>query len=118
MDCSLPGFSVHGDSPGKNTGVGCHFLLQGIFLIQGSNLHLLCLLCWWADFFTTDPPGKPYKNVKRILKVYLRAEDKLCRVPHPQIWGIDLTAAHWVVNKFTGWPGQSWFTVARQETTL
>ena len=29
MNCSLPGFSVHGDSPGKNTGVGCHFLLQG-----------------------------------------------------------------------------------------
>ena len=26
--------------PGKNTGVGCHFLLQGIFLTQGSNLHL------------------------------------------------------------------------------
>ena len=24
MDCSLPGSSVHGDSPGKNTGVGCH----------------------------------------------------------------------------------------------
>ena len=30
--------------PGKNTGVGCHFLLQGIFLTQGLNLHLLCLL--------------------------------------------------------------------------
>ena len=29
------------DSPGKNTGVGCHALLQGIFLTQGSNLHLL-----------------------------------------------------------------------------
>ena len=29
------------DSPGKNTGVGCHFLLQGIFLTQGSNLGLL-----------------------------------------------------------------------------
>ena len=29
MDCSLPGFFVHGDSPGKNTGVGCHALLQG-----------------------------------------------------------------------------------------
>ena len=28
MNCSLPGSSVHGDSPGKNTGVGCHFLLQ------------------------------------------------------------------------------------------
>ena len=29
MDCSLPGSSVHGDSPGKNNGVGCHALLQG-----------------------------------------------------------------------------------------
>ena len=32
------------DSPGKNTEVGCHFLLQGIFLTQGSNPCLLCLL--------------------------------------------------------------------------
>ena len=37
MDCSLPGPSVHGDSPGKNTGVGCHALLHGIFPTQGSN---------------------------------------------------------------------------------
>ena len=37
MNYSLWGFSVHGDSPSKNTGVGCHALLQGIFLIQGSN---------------------------------------------------------------------------------
>ena len=37
----LSGSSVHGDSPGKNTGVGCHFLLQGIFPTQGSNLGLL-----------------------------------------------------------------------------
>ena len=37
MDCSLPGSSVHGNSPGKNFGVGCHALLQQIFLIQGSN---------------------------------------------------------------------------------
>ena len=27
MDCSLPGSSVHGDSPGKNIGVGCHALM-------------------------------------------------------------------------------------------
>ena len=44
MDCSLPGSSVHGILQGKNTGVGCHALLQRIFLTQGSNLHLLCLL--------------------------------------------------------------------------
>ena len=37
MDCSPPGSSIHGDSPGKNTGVGCHALFQGIFPSQGSN---------------------------------------------------------------------------------
>ena len=37
VDCSPPGSSVHGDSPGKNTGVGSHSLLQGIFLTWGSN---------------------------------------------------------------------------------
>ena len=47
MVCSLLGSSVHGHSPGKNTGVGCHALLQGIFLIQGSNPglpHCRCIL--------------------------------------------------------------------------
>ena len=33
----------------KNTGEGCHSLLQGIFLTQGLNLHLLCLLHWQVD---------------------------------------------------------------------
>ena len=37
MYCSPPGCSVHGDSPGKNTGAGCHALLQGIFPTQGLN---------------------------------------------------------------------------------
>ena len=42
MDCSPPGYSLHGDSPDKNTAVGCHALLQGIFPTQGSNpgLHI------------------------------------------------------------------------------
>ena len=44
VDCSLSGFSVHGDSPGKNTGVGCHALLQGPFPTQGSNPSLPH--CW------------------------------------------------------------------------
>ena len=47
------------DSPGKNTGVGCHVLLQGIFLIQGLNSRLLCLLHQQADSFPLTPPGKP-----------------------------------------------------------
>ena len=37
MNCSPPGSFVHGDSPGKATGVGCHALLQGIFPTQGLN---------------------------------------------------------------------------------
>ena len=36
-------------SPGKNTGVGCHFLLQGIFPTQGLISCLLCLLHWQVD---------------------------------------------------------------------
>ena len=35
MDCSLQVSSIHGDSPGKNTGVGSPFLLQGILPTQG-----------------------------------------------------------------------------------
>ena len=46
-------------SSGKNTGVGCRFLLQGIFPTQGSNSCLLCLLHWQEDSFILEPPGKP-----------------------------------------------------------
>ena len=54
MLCSISVF-VHAQSlspwhsPGKIAGVGCDFLLQVICLIQGSNLHLLCLLYWQVD---------------------------------------------------------------------
>ena len=43
----------------KNTGVGCHALLQGIFLTQGSNLYLLQLLHWQVGSLPLEPPGKP-----------------------------------------------------------
>ena len=59
MDCSPPGSSVHRDSPGKNTGMGCHALLQGIFPAQGSNLHLLYLLHWQVGSLPLAPSGKP-----------------------------------------------------------
>ena len=38
VDFSLADFSTHGDSPGMNTGVGCHALRQGIFPTQGLNI--------------------------------------------------------------------------------
>ena len=68
MDCSPPGSSVHGDSPGNDTGVGCHFLLQGIFPTQGSNPCLLRLLHRLVGSLTLAPPGmsmSPLNNVKR-----------------------------------------------------
>ena len=49
------------DSPGTNTGVGCRDLLQGIFLTQGSNPHLLGLpvyLHWQVSSLQLVPPGK------------------------------------------------------------
>ena len=55
-DHSLSG-SAHGDSPGKNTGVGCHALPQGIFPTQGSNPGLPH--CRWILYHL---PGKP-KNI-------------------------------------------------------
>ena len=52
MDDSLPGSSVHEDNfPSKDTGVGCHFLIQGIFPTQGLNQE--------TDALSSDLPGKP-----------------------------------------------------------
>ena len=58
MDCR-PGSSVHVDSPDKNTGVGCHALVQGTFPTQGFNPCLLCLLHWHVGSLPLVPPGKP-----------------------------------------------------------
>ena len=47
------------DFPGKNTGVGCHCLLQGIFLIRGVNMCLLHLLHWQSNSLPLTHPGSP-----------------------------------------------------------
>ena len=61
------------DSPGKNTGVGCHALLQGIFLTQGSNSHLLCLLyCRWI-LYPLSHWGSPiysHLNLSVLLEIF------------------------------------------------
>ena len=62
MDCNPPGsVGFLWDFPGNNTGVGCHFLFQGIFPTQGSNL---CLLHWRAD-------SLPLSHLGSILKLTL-----------------------------------------------
>ena len=59
------------DYPGKNTGVGCHFLLQRIFLTQESNPCLLCLLHWQADSLPLSHLGSP-----RVLTQQLKSCNK------------------------------------------
>ena len=46
-------------SPGKNTGMGCRLLLQGLFLIQGLNRHFLYLLRWQVDSLSLSHLGSP-----------------------------------------------------------
>ena len=67
MGCSPPCSSVHGDSPGKNTGVCCHALLQGIFPHPGIELvsHSPALA---GGFFTTSTTGS------RTIIIFLRPE--------------------------------------------
>ena len=55
------------DSPGKNTGVGFHALLQGIFPTQGSNLSLLCLLALAGRFFTTSATWGFYGSGSQVV---------------------------------------------------
>ena len=75
MDCSPSGSSVHGDSPGKNTGMGCPALLQGIFPTQGLNPHILPLLHWQAGSLPWAPPEKPTPFLPRLTEY---------RVNHPK----------------------------------
>ena len=56
--------------PGKKTGVGCHFLLQGIFSTQGSNPCLLHLLHCQVDSLPLVPPGKPKQERGMINKEF------------------------------------------------
>ena len=51
------------DFPGKNTGMGYHALLQGIFLTQELNPHILRLFHWQMDSLPLAPRGKPIKQL-------------------------------------------------------
>ena len=73
VDCSPSGSSVHGDSPGENTGVGCHALLHGIVPSSHTwNPHLLHPLHWYVGPLPLAPPGKPefYHRTLQINHTY------------------------------------------------
>ena len=86
MEYSPPGSSVHGDSPGKNTGVGCHALLQGIFPTQGSNPSLLRLLHWQTGSSPLVPPGEAMSHRPlgtRLWAGTYHLDHSPARMPHP-----------------------------------
>ena len=90
------GFSIHGDSPGKNTGVGCHALLQRIFPTQQSNPglpHCRMILHWLSH---QESPGNTYVSSIPLL---------LCKsTQRPQNTG----------SKSGNWKVQSQLTVSFQ----
>ena len=82
--------------PGKHTGVGCHFLLQGILLTQGSNPHLLCLLhCRWNLYPLNHQGSYTHTHILfQILFYYRLLEDNesssLCYKVGPCWLSIDI----------------------------
>ena len=81
---SLPGSSVHEDSPSKNTGVGCHALLQEIFPTQGSESDLHCR---WILYQLS------HQGSRRILEWVAYP---FCRGLHlgMQLWSLFLSSRH------------------------
>ena len=87
-----------GDFPGKNTEVICHFLPQGIFTIQRSNLHLLWLLhCGWILYHRAIEEALSGSNLKKDKTTYTEMPSVVLAIPlqyvimtHPRFTLIDL----------------------------
>ena len=107
MDCS-PSGSCLWDSPGKNTRVGCHFLLQGIFLIQGLSLLLLHLLHWHEDSLPLSPLGSPGFTVQALNFVEIHKARMECRS-----WELSWYSGIWMTPCEKSSPGSVWLCHCR-----
>ena len=87
MNCKPARILCPWSSPGKNTGVGCHSLLQEIFLTQGSNL---CLLLCRQILYFLSYQGSPKKGHVLMSQRLLR--DQVQRGPEvsPCIWNMEV----------------------------
>ena len=74
IDCSPPGSSVRGISPSKNTGVGCHFLLQGIFPTQEDWTRVSCIGRWILYHWTIT--GKPCWSYRTCNFCFIKNKQK------------------------------------------
>ena len=85
------------DFPGKNTGVGCHFLLQGIFWTPGSILHFLhyrLILYHWATWEARSPSIQQCIHEVAIMRIPLGATRKPAGVKRKNLW----REACWTLN--------------------
>ena len=96
MDCSPPGSSVHGDAPGKNTGVGCHFPSRGYSRPRDRIL----VSCTAGGFFTSKPPGEP----------------PACHSPGPNLW--DSFDTPGLAPSCRGWAGPGGFHMPWKQREL
>ena len=90
MDCSPPGSSVCRDSPGKNPGVGCQVLLQGIFPAQELNQGLLH--CRWI-LYQLSNQGSPHLCSAIKYQISL-----LNSIPSPKLW-LPSFSTYWIFLK-------------------
>ena len=105
INCSSWGSWVHGDSPGKNTGVGCHTFLQGIFPTQGSNPSLLH--CMWI-LYCLRRQGSP-RILEWVAYPFSRGSS------HPRNWTkLYCTAGEF----FTSWATREADKSTKQKTLL
>ena len=81
LDSSPPGSCVHGDSSGKNTGVSCHALLQGIFLTHGSNTMSLMSPALAGGFFTPNATWEALTWLYMISNFYITIRWLKCIFP-------------------------------------
>ena len=103
MDCSPPMLFCPWDSPGKNIGVGCHVLLQGIFLTQGSNPHLMSPALA-GGFFTCSSTWEAQErgNVLVAQSCPTLCNPMDCSLPVSSAHGISLARVlEWVAISFS-----------------
>ena len=87
--------------PGKNTGVGCHFFLQGVFQTQGSDPSLLH--CRWI-FYWLSHKGSP--TVERVWRKHAREHHGSCWVGQKKVRLSFSVPAYGKKPEQTFWPTQ------------
>ena len=113
MDCNPPGSSVHGDSPGKNTGADCHAVLQGILQTRGLNPGLLHCRRFFFFFFnhlshqeSPEVSTVCHKTYPFLLLPSVPGSTA-CQPTHPTTWKTIFCGDH----VYTFWAWTSWIYI-------